>query len=158
MEVINPSIIRQNYNILLFLPRKVVTLNQNIHKSINNMKPILFAAITACLLTACHREESPKDVIVQYATAIQANDYQKALEYTALPDGEKEAVLSLLEDYAPDNELTIASFEVTDEHIDPKEGTAEVNLTIHYATGKTETQRIPMIKNDEGEWLVKEIF
>ena len=122
------------------------------------MKPILFVAIATCLFTACNREKSPKDVVVQYATAIQANDYQKALEYTALPDGEKEAILSLLDEYAPSEEQTIASFEVTDEKIDKGTGTAEITLDITYATGKTETTCIPMIKNDEGEWLVKEIF
>lgn len=122
------------------------------------MKPILFAAVAACLLTACHRERSPKEVVAQYATAIQANDYRKALDYTALPDGDKEAVLSLLENYAPSDEQAIASFEVTDETIDQKEGTADVSLTVHYATGKTEKQRIPLVKNDDGKWVVKDIM
>ncbi len=121
---------------------------------------LILVAIAACAAFYFLKSNGPTSVAEKYITALQKGDYKGALEYTALDQKTKDQYLALLNEKAgqekPDKDL-IVSFKIIDETIDKEAGTAVVTASVTYANGETKEQKIPMTKDPEAGWLVKDV-
>ena len=114
---------------------------------------ILFTAILAILMAACNNN-TPDRVVEKFYKATQAQDFEKALEYTNLEEPDRTYLATFLQNM----EMVIYDYEVLGSQIDEGDTTATVFLRLvtsnNIVTDSIENElNVPCVKVGK-EWKV----
>lgn len=120
----------------------------------------LFATMTVCLMmvalmSSCGDSNTPEAVASKAVECMMKKDFKGLVDLTALSDQEKAGVVQLLEEKGSkklDQQGGIKSFEIVDQQIDEKDGTATVKVKYVYGNGDDDTDTMQLIKGEDGQW------
>ena len=123
------------------------------------MKKVL-ATITVCLMmlalmTGCSSSNTPKAVVEKATKCMLAKDYKGLAQLFDMPESDAEQFGEMMETKAEmsvEQKGEVKSYEIIDETIDEEKDEAVVTLKTIYADGNESTQKIPLKKNESGEW------
>lgn len=117
-------------------------------------KPILVLC-AACALFLISCGNNPEQVVDKYYHAVQANNFEEALSYSNIAEGERALVAEILDS----SHVVVHRYKVLGSTIDPGDSTAIVDLHLvssHalHPDSISDDIRVPCIKSD-GKWVVK---
>jgi hypothetical protein len=126
------------------------------------MKKILVAFVIGCMamvMTSCS-DNSPKGVAIQAVKCMQQKDFKGYVDLLNLPDAtdeQKTTYVAMLQEKASKKPeaFDIKNFEVVDEQVDEEAGTARITIKMVDGEGKEQNNPIDLVKNDKGEWKIK---
>lgn len=126
------------------------------------MKKILVAFVIGCMamVMASCSDNSPKGVALQSVKCMQQKDFKGYIDLIDMGDAteeQKTSYVAMLQEKAakkPDA-FDVKSFEFVDEQVDEEAGTARVTVKIVDSKGEERDSPIDLVKNDKGEWKIK---
>lgn len=91
---------------------------------------------------------------------MQQKDFKGYVDLLNLPDAtdeQKTTYVAMLQEKASKKPeaFDIKSFEVVDEQVDEEAGTARITIKMVDGEGKEQNNPIDLVKNDKGEWKIK---
>lgn len=123
------------------------------------MKKILVTFMIGCMtmfMASCS-DNTPRGVAQQAIKCLMEEDYKGYIDLIDIPEDKKEGYALLYEEKIAKHSQTvkIKSFEIVDEQVDEKAGTAQITVEFINGDGKEQKDRIDLVKNDEGKWKIK---
>ena len=120
----------------------------------------MFVAVVALTLWSCGSANTPSAVAEKAAKCIQNADYEGYVDLLDLKksdgnDSEKEQLVALLREKgtkAMEKKQGLKSYEVLSEQISEDGKSATVELKMVYGDGSEDTQKMKLVKNDNGDW------
>lgn len=126
------------------------------------MKKILVAFVIGCMamVMASCSDNSPKGVALKAVKCMQQKDFKGYVDLIDMGDAtdeQKTTYVAMLQEKAAKKPeaFDIKSFEFVDEQIDEQAGTARVTVKLVDSEGKEKDSPIDLVKNDKGEWKIK---
>ena len=128
------------------------------------MKKLFFSmlvAVVALTLWSCGSANTPSAVAEEACKCMQNEDYEGYADLMDLKksdDGkgvEKEQLAALLREKGTktmEKKQGIKSYEVLSEEISEDGKSANVKMKIVYGNGDEDTQKMKLVKNDDGDW------
>lgn len=128
------------------------------------MKKLFFSmlvAVVALTLWSCGPANTPSAVAEEACKCMQNEDYEGYADLMDLKkseDGkgvEKEQLAALLREKGTktmEKKQGIKSYEVLSEEISEDGKSANVKMKIVYGNGDEDTQKMKLVKNDDGDW------
>ena len=128
------------------------------------MKKLFFSmlvAVVALTLWSCGPANTPSAVAEEACKCMQNEDYEGYADLMDLKkseDGkgvEKEQLAALLREKGSktmEKKQGIKSYEVLSEEISEDGKSANVKMKIVYGNGDEDTQKMKLVKNDDGDW------
>ena len=132
-------------------------------KTLTGVTRVILVAAVVCLTAACSGGNNPKAVAENYAAAIIKGDYKAAFDYVYFGDDKEEAqqkkeqILALVEEKVKNgvpDKSRMEKFTIVEEQIDEENGTATMTAMVTYGNGENRTEKISLLKNDEGKWMI----
>jgi hypothetical protein len=123
---------------------------------------LALAALCALIVSSCGNsarravaDNTPEQVVTEYYTAVQANDFPKALSLSNISEEERDLVSEILDS----TQVVVHNFKVLGSTIDPDGTTALVDLhlvTSHalHPDSISDDIKVPCVISD-GKWVVK---
>ena len=116
-------------------------------------RTLIIATLCVMLLAACGPK--PGEVVEEYYKAVQAKDYNTALNYSNVTDDVRDVVIQLLDS----SEVVVHNYKVIGRTIDPGDTTATVDLylstsSIQHPDSIADNIKVPCVKS-RGKWVVK---
>ena len=116
-------------------------------------RTLIIATLCVMLLAAC--SPKPGEVVEEYYKAVQAKDYNTALNYSNVTDDVRDVVIQLLDS----SEVVVHNYKVIGSTIDPGDTTATVDLylstsSIQHPDIIADNIKVPCVKS-RGKWVVK---
>ena len=121
----------------------------------------MFVAVVALTLWSCGPANTPSAVAEEACKCMQKADYEGYADLMDLKksdDGkgvEKEQLAALLREKGTktmEKKQGIKSYEVLSEEISEDGKSANVKMKIVYGNGDEDTQKMKLVKNDDGDW------
>ena len=121
----------------------------------------MFVAVVALTLWSCGPANTPSAVAEEACKCMQNEDYEGYADLMDLKksdDGkgvEKEQLAALLREKGTETmekKQGIKSYEVLSEEISEDGKSANVKMKIVYGNGDEDTQKMKLVKNDDGDW------
>lgn len=121
----------------------------------------MFVAVVALTLWSCGSANTPSAVAEEACKCMQNEDYEGYADLMDLKkseDGkgvEKEQLAALLREKGTktmEKKQGIKSYEVLSEEISEDGKSANVKMKIVYGNGDEDTQKMKLVKNDDGDW------
>lgn len=121
----------------------------------------MFVAVVALTLWSCGPANTPSAVAEEACKCMQNEDYEGYADLMDLKkseDGkgvEKEQLAALLREKGTktmEKKQGIKSYEVLSEEISEDGKSANVKMKIVYGNGDEDTQKMKLVKNDDGDW------
>lgn len=121
----------------------------------------MFVAVVALALWSCGPANTPSAVAEEACKCMQNEDYEGYADLMDLKkseDGkgvEKEQLAALLREKGTktmEKKQGIKSYEVLSEEISEDGKSANVKMKIVYGNGDEDTQKMKLVKNDDGDW------
>ena len=121
----------------------------------------MFVAVVALTLWSCGPANTPSAVAEEACKCMQNEDYEGYADLMDLKkseDGkgvEKEQLAALLREKGTktmEKKQGIKSYEVLSEEISEDGKSANVKIKIVYGNGDEDTQKMKLVKNDDGDW------
>lgn len=121
----------------------------------------MFVAVVALTLWSCGPANTPSAVAEEACKCMQNEDYEGYADLMDLKksdDGkgvEKEQLAALLREKGSktmEKKQGIKSYEVLSEEISEDGKSANVKMKIVYGNGDEDTQKMKLVKNDDGDW------
>ena len=121
----------------------------------------MFVAVVALTLWSCGPANTPSAVAEEACKCMQNEDYEGYADLMDLKkseDGkgvEKEQLAALLREKGTktmEKKQGIKSYKVESEEISEDGKSANVKMKIVYGNGDEDTQKMKLVKNDDGDW------
>ena len=120
----------------------------------------MFVAVVAFTLWSCGPANTPSAVAEEACKCVQNADYEGYVELMDLKEtknqeSEKEQFVAMLREKGTktmEKKQGIKSYEVLSEEISEDGKSANVKMKIVYGNGDEDTQKMKLVKNDDGDW------
>ena len=120
----------------------------------------MFVAVVAFTLWSCGPANTPSAVAEKACKCVQNADYEGYVELMDLKEtknqeSEKQQFVAMLREKGTktmEKKQGIKSYEVLSEEISEDGKSANVKMKIVYGNGDEDTQKMKLVKNDDGDW------
>ena len=120
----------------------------------------MFVAVVALTLWSCGPANTPSAVAEEACKCLQNEDYEGYVELLDLKEtknqeSDKEQFVAMLREKGTktmEKKQGIKSYEVLSEEISEDGKSANVKMKIVYGNGDEDTQKMKLVKNDDGDW------
>ena len=120
----------------------------------------MFVAVVALTLWSCGSANTPSAVAEKGVKCIQNADYEGYVNLLDLnesegTDAEKEQLVALLREKGTkqmEKKQGLKSYEVLSEEISEDGKSAKVEMKLVYGDGSEDTEKMKLVKNDNGDW------
>ena len=120
----------------------------------------MFVAVVAFTLWSCGPANTPSAVAEEACKCLQNEDYEGYVELLDLKEtknqeSDKEQFVAMLREKGTktmEKKQGIKSYEVLSEEISEDGKSANVKMKIVYGNGDEDTQKMKLVKNDDGDW------
>ena len=120
----------------------------------------MFVAVVALTLWSCGPANTPSAVAEEACKCVQNEDYEGYVELMDLKEtknqeSEKQQFVAMLREKGTktmEKKQGIKSYKVESEEISEDGKSANVKMKIVYGNGDEDTQKMKLVKNDDGDW------